>query len=88
MRKFRDLEGLRLKVRTTEQEVVASVWINGERVADIATLSLKIVGEPGSKGYQAWIDAVSALWTASLSERLGVPGVRSKRREPDYRGEK
>lgn len=86
-RKLTKIDGVRLKYRTTDEHVTASVWVDDECKCEMARIRLDHLGAPGSPGYQGWVDATSAVFSEHLSKLSGVSGITTKRQRPSYKGE-
>lgn len=85
-RKFRELQGVRLKFRTAADWVTATLWIDGEAKVELGRLRVLLIASPDAPEYQEWIDAMQTLFGA-LIERVGGKELRTMRRAPDYSGE-
>lgn len=92
MKGYTELEGVRVKFRTEDRNgqrlATATLWIDGKPYQEIATLDLALVERPGDPTCQGWVDAVSAVFNAWLARATGLPGLETRRRAPDRKGER
>lgn len=81
--KFEPLPGVKLAIRTDERGVVALLVVEGSaEPIEVARLDEMLVPElAGADEYQAWLDAITALFERWISKTTGVQ-IKTKRRAP------
>lgn len=84
---FEKIDGVRLKVRDDGDDLVASVWIDGEKMAEILRSPIKFLGRPGGVGHNLFVDAAIGIFNKWLGSVTGVGGIQSFRQKPNYKGE-
>lgn len=84
---FKQIDGVRLKIRDDGNDLTATVWIDDERMAELMRAPILFVGEPGSVGHHLFVDAASGIFNKWLGSTLGVEGIQSFRQKPNYKGE-
>ena len=86
---FKSIDGIRLKIRDDENDLVAHIWIDGEKLehGEVLRAPMKFIGPPGSSWHHLFTDTATALFNAWLGSTLGVEGIRSFRQKPNYKGE-
>lgn len=84
---FEKIDGVRLKVRDDGDDLIATVWIDDECLAELMRVPIKFLGKPGSVGHNLFVDAASGIFNKWLGSTLGVEGIASFRQKPNYKGE-
>lgn len=87
MSKWEKIPGVRLKIRTNECWITATLWMDDKPALEMARLNIDIGDGPGGPLYQAWLAAVEMLLDHYITNIIGATSV-SKRARANYQGER
>lgn len=83
---YKAIDGIRMKIRTDADSVVATLWVDEKPLAELLRAPIAVLGRPGSDAHQSFQRCASEIMCTMLKDVTGIP-VRGKFRRPDYKGE-
>jgi len=87
MKGYQELPDNRTQFRTEGDYVIATQWIGGKPVRELARIWRVLIEPAGSDECYEWVDLVCQRTMVVLARSSGEPALEFRRRKPDYTGE-